>query len=188
MHPDSVPGFHRRGFLKLGLVGSGLLLGAGVIGSLHGCAAHQPKTGTSGQLKILREKDAQILAAIAPVVLQGNFPTEAAARQQALDRLLVNIDEFLQHTSEFSHGEMAQLFDLLYLAPTRVLMTGIWSGWDNASDDDIEAFLVSWRDSRFNLLRMGYAQLTQLTSLVYYSAPDSWSADIYPGPPQQIPG
>ena len=80
------------------------------------------------------------------------------------------------------------LFDLMYLAPTRVLMTGLWSSWENASEEDIEAFLTSWRDSSINKLRMGYAQLAQLTCLVYYSDPASWTAEIYPGPPQHIPG
>ena len=188
MHQDSLPGVNRRGFLKLGLVGSGLLLGASVLGSLHGCATHQLKTDSSRPLKILREKDALILSAVAPVALKGNFPTEPTARQQALDRFLVNVDEFLSHTSEFTHGELQKMFDLLYLSPTRILMAGLWSGWDNASADDIETFLADWRDSSFNLFRLGYAQLTQLTCLVHYSAPESWSADIYPGPPQHLPG
>ncbi|HVL02324.1 MAG TPA: hypothetical protein VM553_21040 [Dongiaceae bacterium] len=188
MHPDTLPGFNRRGFLKLGLVGSGLLLGAGLLGSLHGCATHQPKTASSQPMKVLREKDAVILSAIAPVVLKGNFPTEPAARQQALDRFLTDIDELLAHTSEYAHGELAKMFDLLYLMPTRGLMTGIWSDWQDASEEDIDAFLVDWRDSSFNLFRMGYAQLSQLTCLVYYSAPENWTAEMYPGPPQHIPG
>lgn len=188
MHPNSLPGINRRGFLKLGLVGSGLLLGASVLGSLHGCATHQLKTDSSRPLKILREKDALILSAVAPVALKGNFPTEPTARQQALDRFLVNVDEFLSHTSEFTHGELAKMFDLLYLGPTRILMAGLWSGWDNASAEDIETFLTDWRDSSFNLLRMGYTQITQLCSLAYYCAPESWTADIYPGPPQHLPG
>lgn len=188
MRHDTPPGLNRRGFMKLGLVGSGLLLGASMLGSLHGCATHQLKTDSTRPLKVLREKDAVILSAIAPVVLKGNFPVEPTARQQALDRFLVNIDEFLAHSSEFAHAEFAKLFDALYLSVLRVPMTGIWSSWENASEEDIDAFLVDWRDSSFNLFRMGYAQLTQLTCLVYYSAPESWTADIYPGPPQHISG
>lgn len=188
MRHDTPPGLNRRGFMKLGLVGSGLLLGASMLGSLHGCATHQLKTDSTRPLKVLREKDAVILSAIAPVVLKGNFPVEPTARQQALDRFLVNIDEFLAHSSEFAHAEFAKLFDVLSLGATRVLMTGLWSGWDSASEEDIDQILVGWRDSSFNMFRIFYAQLTQLTCLVYYSAPESWSADIYPGPPQHIPG
>ena len=162
-------------------------MGASVLGSLHGCSTHQLSTQPDRVLKVLREKDAVILSAVAPVIMKGNFPTDPAQRQQTLDRLMVQVDEFLSHSSEFAHGEFAKLFDLMYLAPTRILMTGLWSSWDKASEDDIEEFLVGWRDSSLNLFRMGYAQLTQLTTLVYYSDPANWSADIYPGPPQQIP-
>lgn len=187
MHPTATPGFHRRGFLKMGLVGSGLLLGASVLGPLQGCATHQLATQPERPLKILREKDAIILSAVAPVVLKGALPTEPAAKQKAIDSLLIQVDEFLLHSSEYAYGEFELLFDLMYLAPTRVLMTGLWSRWENASEDAIAAFLTGWRDSSINKLRMGYAQLTQLTSLVYYSDPASWSAEIYPGPPQHIP-
>lgn len=187
MHPTVTPGLDRRGFLKFGVLGAGLLMGAGVLGSLQGCTTHQLASQPERPLKLLREKDAIILSAIAPVILKGNFPTDPPQRQQAIDSLLIQVDEFLLHSSEYAHAEFEKMFDLMYLAPTRVLMTGIWSSWQNASDEDIEEFLVSWRDSRLNLLRMGYAQLTQLTSLVYYSDPHAWNADIYPGPPQHIP-
>lgn len=188
MHPDAQPGIDRRGFLKLGVVGSGLLLGAGLLGSLHGCATHQITTEPDRRLQVLREKDAVIMSAIAPVVLKGNFPTDPVARQQALDRFLVNMDAFLAGSSEFAHAEFAKLFDMLYLAPTRVLMTGIWSRWENASETDVEQFLIGWRESSFNLFRMGYTQLTAITSLVYYTAPESWTPAMYPGPPQHLPG
>lgn len=187
MHPTASPGLHRRGFLKMGLVGSGLLLGASVLGSLQGCSTHQLTSQPERRLKVLREKDAVILSAVAPVVLKGNFPTEPVAKQQAIDSLLVQVDEFLLHSSEYAYGEFEKLFDLMYLAPTRVLMTGLWSRWENASEEDIAEFLTGWRDSRFNLFRMGYAQLSQLTCLVHYSDPASWTAGVYPGPPQHIP-
>jgi hypothetical protein len=187
MHPTDLPGVDRRGFLKIGLVGTGLLMGAGMLGALQGCTTHQLATQPDRPLKVLRDKDAIILGAVAPVVLKGALPVDPAARRQAVDSLLIQVDEFLSHSSEYAHGEFEKLFDLLYLAPTRVLMTGVWSRWENASEADIEAFLTGWRDSRFNLFRVGYAQLTQLTSLVYYSDPASWTAGVYPGPPQHVP-
>lgn len=187
MHPTATPGVDRRGFLKMGLVGTGLLMGVSALGSLQGCSTHQLTSPTARPLQILREKDAIILSAVAPVVLKGALPEDPAARQQTIDSLLVQVDEFLVHSSEYAYAEFELLFDLLYLAPTRVLMTGLWSRWENASEQDIEAFLAGWRDSRINKLRMGYAQLTQLTSLVYYSDPASWTAGVYPGPPQHVP-
>lgn len=188
MHHDSRPDLDRRGFLKLGMMGSAVLLGAGLLGSLHGCATHTLKTDRTRPLKVMREKDAAILAAITPVLMKGQFPTEPTARQQAIDRYLVNVDEFLSHSSPYTLDTLRQLFDLLWLGPSRVLMAGLWSDWDSAGDDGIEGFLLDWRDSSLNLFRFGYAQLCQLTSLVYYSTPESWSADLYPGPPQHLPG
>ena len=173
--------------MKLGLVGTGLLMGAGILGSLGGCATHQLASSPDTKLKLLRQKDAVILSALAPVILKGNFPTEAAAKRAAQDRFLINVDEFLQHSSEYSQAQLTKMFDLLYLAPTRILMAGLWSGWDTASEEDLEDFLDDWRDSSFNLFRLGYAQLTQLTALVYYSDPQSRTPEMYPGPPQHIP-
>lgn len=187
MHPTATPGLDRRGFLKFGLMGTGLLLGAGALGSLQGCATHQLVSQPERPLRLLREKDAVILAAVLPVVLKGSFPADPVARQQSTDRMLIQVDEFLLHSSEFTHGELKMLFDLLHLPPTRALVAGLWRPWDEASEDDIEAFLTRWRDSRLNLLRMGYAQLTQLVSLMYYSDSHHWG-DLYPGPPQHLPG
>lgn len=187
MHPNTLPGPDRRGFLKLGLTGSGLLLGAGLLGNLHGCATHQLASQPERPLKLLREKDAIILTAVIPVILKGALPADPQERQQHIDAMLIRTDEFLVHSSEYAYGEFALLFNLMYMAPTRIMMTGLWSSWENASEDSIEEFLTGWRDSRINLFRMGYGQLTQLTSIVHYSDPGSWTDDIYPGPPQHIP-
>lgn len=187
MHPTPPPGLDRRGFLKFGLLGTGLLLGAGALGSLQGCATHQLVSQPERPLTLLREKDAIILAAVAPVLLKGTLAEDAPARQQSLDRLLVQVDEFLQQSSEYTQGQLRMLFDLLYLPPTRALVAGVWRPWNQASEDDIEDFLTGWRDSRINLFRMGYAQLCQLGSLIYYSDSHNWG-DIYPGPPQHLPG
>ena len=190
MHPINEPAFNRRSFLKLGVVGSSVLAGAGVLGSLHGCSSHTVENDahtSSPTLGYLREKDAIILSAVAPAVLQGNFPTEPAKRQQTLDRLLVDIDQFIQNTSPLAQKQIHELFDLLYLAPFRMLVAGIWPQWQDATDEDVLEFLEGWQTSRFNTLRQGYVLLTQLPTLMYYDQPENWTDTIYPGPPQHIP-
>ena len=82
---------------------------------------------------------------------------------------------------------MHELFDLLYLAPFRVLAAGVWPSWQEAGEADVLAFLERWQTSRFNTLRQGYVLLTQLPTLMYYDQPDNWTDAIYPGPPQHIP-
>ncbi|MBA56981.1 MAG: twin-arginine translocation pathway signal protein [Pseudomonadales bacterium] len=190
MHPHNEPAFHRRSFLKLGVVGSSVLAGAGVLGSLQGCSNHTVENDAhnrSQQLGYLREKDAIILSAVAPAVLQGNFPTEPEKRQQTLDRLLIDIDQFIQNTSPSAQKQIHELFDLLYLAPFRMLVAGIWPQWQDAGDEDVLAFLEDWQTSRFNTLRQGYVLLTQLPTMMYYDQPENWTDAIYPGPPQHIP-
>ncbi|RLT90672.1 MULTISPECIES: hypothetical protein [unclassified Ketobacter] len=190
MHPNQDPAFARRSFLKLGVVGSSVLAGAGMLGSLQGCSSHTIEDDTTRafhSLSYLRQKDAIILSAVAPAVLQGNFPTDPGTRQQKLDALLQDIDQFLIHTTSQTQKQVHELFDLLYLAPFRVLAAGVWPSWQEAGEADVLAFLERWQTSRFNTLRQGYVLLTQLPTLMYYDQPDNWTDAIYPGPPQHIP-
>jgi hypothetical protein len=75
------------------------------------------------------------------------------------------------------------LFALLAFAPTRCLVAGVWSPWPEASAESIAAFLVSWRDSRFALLRSAYEALHQIVYGAWYGNPRSWPAIGYAGPP-----
>ena len=190
MHSTHSTKFERRSFLKLGLAGSTLLAGAGLIGSLHGCSSQSVSTHPdigSQPLSILREKDVIILSAIAPVALKGNFPTDPDKKQQTLNQLLINIDSYVGATSELTIKKVHQMFDLLYNPVFRSTVAGIWSTWPDASDEDIEEFLTDWRDSRINTFRQGFLLLTQLPAMMFYFEPDNWSDTIYPGPPQHIP-
>lgn len=190
MHPNQDPALARRSFLKLGVVGTTVLASAGVLGSLQGCSNHTIENDTlngSRSLNFLRQKDVIILSAVSPAVLQGNFPRETEARQQKLDTLLVDIDQFLSNTTVQTQKQVHELFDLLYLSPFRILAAGLWPTWQEASDDDVLEFLANWQNSRFNTLRQGYVLLTQLPTLMYYDQPANWTNDIYPGPPQHIP-
>lgn len=190
MHPSNEPALNRRSFLKVGLVGSSVLATAGVLGSLQGCSSHTVENDAhtgSQTLQFLRKKDAIILSAVAPAVLEGNFPTDPAKRQQVLDQLMIDIDDFIVHTTAGTQKQVHELFDLLYMAPFRVMVAGLWPSWQEASVEEVSEFLEGWQTSRFNMLRQGYVLLTQLPSLMYYDQPANWTDDIYPGPPQHIP-
>lgn len=190
MHPNHEPALNRRSFLKLGVVGSSVLAGAGIIGSLQGCSSHTVENDAlagTHTLTFLRKKDAIILSAVAPAVLKGNFPTDPAKRQQVLDQLMIDIDDFIVHTTAGTQKQVHELFDLLYMAPFRVMVAGLWPSWQEASVEEVSEFLEGWQTSRFNMLRQGYVLLSQLPSLMYYDQPANWTDDIYPGPPQHIP-
>lgn len=180
--------FSRRSFIKNGLMATGALSTPTLLSS---CALSPSALPKISQLKVLRPKDVNILQAVMPRVLAKNFD-DSSHRKNTRDNkqlalLISQLDEFLFRSSEFNHQALHELFDVLDITPTRIALTGLWSDWSEASDEDIDSFLEGWRDSSFNLLRMGYCQLTQLTAIVYYSQPENWNKQIYPGPPQHLP-
>lgn len=176
----------RRSILKTGMLGTALLVGASTLAQLQGCQS-LPTTGSDGTpspWKLLRPKDRVILNAISPVALAHAFPQDRAA---ALETFMPQVDRFLFSTSTANHAALHQLFDLLDLGITRVLLAGVWRSWENLEDEQINDFLIGWRDSSINQLRLGYAQLTQVLNLVWYAQPANISPEIYPGPPAHIP-
>lgn len=178
----------RRSMLKTGLMGTLMLTGASTLAQLQGCQSLPATTDVSATgahtWRLLRPKDRVILAAVAPVALADAFPQDRAA---ALDTFLPQVDTFLFSTSTANHAALAQLFDLLDIGIVRIMLTGMWSSWESASDAQINDFLNGWRTSSMNQLRLGYAQLTQVLSLVWYAQPGNIAASIYPGPPVHTP-
>lgn len=176
----------RRSILKTGMLGTVMLVGASALAQLQGCASVTTTAASTSNnpWKLLRPKDRAILGAVAPIALGNAFPQD---RQAALDTFLPQVDSFLFSTSTANHAALHQLFDLLDLGVTRVLLTGVWGSWENLSDEQVDDFLNGWRDSSMNQLRLGYAQLTQVLSLVWYAQPANIPTSIYPGPPAHIP-
>lgn len=179
---DALP-LNRRNFLKVGAVGAGTLTGAV---NLQGCTTTRLSKPKDSRFAYLREKDIEILTAITPAVLPSEFSGTPEENQARFERFMPQVDRFLDHSSQFTQVAMADLFDKLYFAPTRILLTGMWRGWDQAGPEQVDEFLISWRDSSFNLFRAGYAQLTQLITVIWYSQPENWPDTHYPGPPKHI--
>lgn len=128
--------------------------------------------------------DGEIVAALAPVVLAGALPAAPAERAAAIARVVESVDGAIAGLAPAAQREVRELFALLRFAPTRIAATGVWKPLPEAAPADIAAFLVRWRDSRFDLLRAGYQGLTQLVQAGWYDDPRSWAAVGYPGPPQ----
>ena len=116
---NSIEHSSRRSFLKLGLMSTSVLASARMVSGLTGCSA-MPKTQTSSPLKLLRPKDVVILESLAPIVLADCIPEDPHQRSAALQQLIESTDGFLFHSSQFNHHDLAELFDLLYLPPTRI--------------------------------------------------------------------
>jgi len=122
-----------------------------------------------------------IIAAIAPVLLEGALPADGNVEARA--EVVAGVDRAVAGLPPGSRKEVEQLLALLSFAPTRCLIAGVWSPWPGASRDSVAAFLESWRDSRFTLLRSGYGALHQLILAAWYGNSRSWPAIGYGGPP-----
>jgi hypothetical protein len=164
----------RRQFIKVGIAGAALLAAARYL--------DRPLDTPSGSYRVLDEKSARIVRALAPVVLAGSLGAGETHARNVAD-VVAALDRAVSGLAPAVQDELAQLFSLLSFAPLRVALTGLWTPVDEATAGDIEAFLTRWRHSRFNLLRQSYEALTQLIQASWYGNSASWGAIGYPGPP-----
>lgn len=155
----------RREFLKAGAAGSLLLA---CVGRVH--AASDDETA--------------MLRAIAAALLHGALPESGEARHEALEVTVRGIRKAVSGLSLPVQKEIAELFSLLTLAPTRRLLAGVAPVWQDAGVAEVSAFLESWRRSRFMLLQSAYAALHDLALGAWYARPERWEAIGYPGSPE----
>ena len=156
----------RREFLKTGLAG-GLLL------NVAACSRPSENGGRT-----------VVLSALIPVMLTGALPADGAGLPELIARTLAGLQRAIAGLSPATQKEIGELFDLLAFPLTRMLAAGIWSPWPEATPVAIGNFLESWRHSRFDLLKSGYAALHDLIFGAWYARPDTWAAIGYPGPPK----
>lgn len=166
-----MPLLSRRSFIKTGLLGAAVLAAAGGLYRLR-----QP---SPPQRYRLDGKATAALAAIVPAMLQDALPASATAAVGAtIVRVQVAIDGLPLRTQK----EVADLFGLLTLAPTRRLLASVPDDWPDAKTEDVAAFLQSWRVHRFALLQGAYQALHDLIIGAWYADDSSWATIGYPGP------
>ncbi|MCW8155502.1 twin-arginine translocation pathway signal protein [Stutzerimonas stutzeri] len=174
--PD--PSVNRRRLLKIGLLGGAILAGGGLLSRTFRASAD----GAASGFVVLRDSELPMLRRLIPLLLEGSAPSEVMP--QAVQDTLASLDQGLHHLSPALLSQVRQLFDVLSLPLTRGPLTGIWSGWDAASDDQLRAFLLRWQNSSLALLRQGHASLLQMILMAWYASPASWAHCGYPGPPK----
>ncbi|KJZ48012.1 hypothetical protein [Pseudomonas fluorescens] len=174
---SDTPALSRRGLLKFSLGATAFLATAGLGASLSGCSSSVPANG----YVTLRSGDLLFLRALIPVMLDGAVTAERMP--EAVEGTLKSLDYNLAHLSPEMLKLTQQLFDVLGMAVTRGPLTGIWGSWENASANDIRAFLDRWENSSLSLLRMGHSSLLQLVMMAWYGRKESWAHCGYPGPP-----
>ncbi len=168
----------RRRFLAAGIVGTAALATAG-----WWAWSRRSIPETTGGRALSPDAQA-IVAAIVPAMLAGALPADARARGAAINETAAGVDQAVAGLSPATQRELGQLFTLLSLPPVRRAFAGLASPWDEATVDDVGAFLDRWHDSRWALKRSAYDALHQLIVAAWYGNPRSWAAIGYDGPPQ----
>jgi hypothetical protein len=162
----------RRNFIFVGAAGAAALVAARLL------SRETPSTDTS-----LGTDGRDLMAALAPVMLDGALPSDANARDAALRETLAGIDRAASGLTPRQQSELNDLFGLLASAPARWSLAGTTASWQRASREDVERLLERLRDSRVGLLRAAYDALHQLVMAAWYGNPRAWPAIGYPGPP-----
>ena len=166
----------RRQFIKVGIAGAAVLATVRWL--------DKPQAAPATNHRFLDAAGVVMVAGFVPVVLAGSLPEEAESRARAIREVVEAFDRAVSGLAPAVQREVDQLFSVLRFAPSRVAFTGLWSPVEEASAEDIAAFLTRWRNSRFEIQRAGYQALTQLIQAAWYDNPSSWAAIGYPGPPK----
>lgn len=175
--------FTRRRWLKVGLLGGGVLAAAGLADAWHSRQLMSlAREGRLPRPQPWPHGAEQVVGALAPVVLDGVCSSPAACQA-----VVQGVREAILRLSPAAQHDLGQLLSLLALAPFRGPTTGIWHSWEEATPQEIEAFLQRWRSSGLSLLQAGYHALHDLILAAWYSDPASWPALGYPGPPELRP-
>ena len=170
----------RRTFLQVGMAGASLLA---LARNLDRPAFAQDEMPGSLDLKKLANKDAALIAALAPAVLKGALPDDPVARQVAINEVVEAFDRTVAGLSPAIQKEVEELLSLLTFSLTRRLIAGVSKPWNEASEAEVNVFLRGWRQSRFSLMQRGYQALARVMIACWYGNPLSWGKIGYGGPP-----
>lgn len=165
----------RRSFLKLGVLGAGVLAAGG--------AAYRLVRGPAPPGRFVLDGEARAaLAAIVPAMLGSALTRDATARAVALDGGIAGVDTAIRGLPLAAQQEVQDLFGLLALAPARRFVAGVHGGWLDADPAQVAVFLQAWRTHRLATLQTAYLALHDLILGAWYADAAHWAAIGYPGP------
>lgn len=152
------------------------LLHTGVLGGLALAVAGRLALPPAAPGFAANVADRQLITVLARGMLG---PLPASGPLQVTGNVLAAIDSLPLALQT----ELRQLFDLLQQPLARHLLAGVAAPWQDASDEDVRAFLQRWRHSRLSLLRSGYQALHSLLYAAWYGDAASWPGIDYRLPP-----
>jgi hypothetical protein len=165
----------RRRFVFVGLAGAAVLAGARWL---------MPSAPTDGSAPAGLTPDAALIVrALAPALLDGALPDDAAERDAAIARTVAAVGAAIEGLPPETREELATLFALLASMPVRIFVARMGGAWRDASIAEANGFLVRLQKSRWSVKRSAYDALHQLTFAAWYADPKTWPAIGYPGPP-----
>ncbi|MBB1487410.1 hypothetical protein [Oceanospirillum sediminis] len=186
--PDSRrgSGITRRGVLKTAIAFTLAGMTGGIALSVSRCSRQEVLQG----FLVLRPGDASVLIAVSPAITGDDLPevlspSELMADPDKKDVLLwlQLLDQKLFQLGTDMTKEYLQLFDLLQWLPTRRVLTGQWSVWQDADKEQVSLFLDQWQASPVELLNKAHRAFTALIQSTWYSLDNVAISTGYPGPP-----
>jgi len=176
----------RRRFLKRGLIGGVLLVGAGTLPfAFRSTLRRTPR----GPLRLLTAEEYAVLAAVAARLAPGDGAGPSWPTAESLD-CAGKIDALLARLHPDAGSELRQLLRLFESSAVGLVVAGSPRPFTRATPAEQDARLQAWRTSRVTLLRSGYQAMKRLVVATYYSSPEVYALVGYPGPPDvpQVPG
>ena len=169
----------RRALVRRGVAGTILLAAAGATGAFWWpTRRRRPRAG----LKVLDETEASILSAVAFTLLA----IEPGAPSPDDIDVVGRVDGLLARSDVPVQREFARLLRLFENGTTGIVTATGWTSFTAANPASREQRLRAWQTSRIALFRTGFQAMKRLCGACYYSAPASWAAIDYPGPPDVL--
>ncbi|MBP6780250.1 MAG: twin-arginine translocation signal domain-containing protein [Pseudoxanthomonas sp.] len=182
---NRMPVHPRRSFLKAGAI---TVAAIGVGGWFAGWLTDRGATAVLGAGAKLDAQAQTMLAKLADAVLDGALPTDSGQRAKAIAQVVDTADKAVAGLPLYLQKEVQELFAMLGAAPTRALLIGQWTGWADATREDVSHMLTGLRQSSVALRRVVYMSLRDMVAGSYYSSTGTWEQIGYPGPMINGPG
>ena len=145
----------------------------------------QPQVEAAGHsFSALSAEEGQLIAKLARVLLAPYLSVVPSQQIQVGLNTAAQVDRLVSTLSPAVQAELHQVFELLGLAPTRLLLTGLWRDWDRVSLPEAVGALENLAYSTLSLKRRMYKGLNQLIAAAFFGSEAGWAVVGYPGPPQ----
>jgi hypothetical protein len=161
----------RRWFLKTAVA-------VGVVGGALGGGMWWNRGFDKGRMTPAGEK---VFRGVARGVLAQMLPA-GAERDRILNEHMQDLERLYNNLPSAKRDQINLVASLLANAPTRYLAVGMWTSWDQASDEQIQQVLRAMQQSEHLVPNVLFSAVRALTVLCFFSQPTHWNLTGYPGP------